>query len=285
MGIAARALLHLVQSRRGRCVHYDAGMRAAVERRVALRSALKQAVEDGEGFTVMLQPKFELATGKVVSAEALLRWSHEGIAIPPSEFIPIAEATGMLERLTGFVLDTIAFYASGGREKALPVAVNLSMVDLNNPGFAARLLNQIEAAGLTSETVTFEVTEGIAMHDTPWAIQQTRALKDAGFSIALDDFGTGYSSLGHFDKLPIDTLKLDRHFVASLTVDNAQDSLAAVVIGMARTLNVACVAEGIETEEQKVALQLLGCPIGQGFLLGRPVAIEEFDERYMSPSA
>lgn len=283
MRTASSALLHVSQTRRGEHVVYDEPMRAEVERRVTLQIALKQAVEDGQGFTVHLQPKVDLETGAVIAAEALLRWKHDGAMVSPAEFIPIAEAAGMMEKLTGFVLDTVAFWAAGSCGKTIPVAINLSMVDLNNPGFAERLLAQVETVGLSPATVAFEVTEGIAMQDSPWAIQQVQALKAAGYGIALDDFGTGYSSLGHFDRLPIDTLKIDRAFVSPLDMQNADSSLAAVMIGMARALKVDCVAEGIETREQEQALRHLGCGIGQGYLFGRPLPIQDFNDAYLKP--
>ena len=278
---ATAALLHVKRARRGTSVVYDAAMQAEAERRAAIQVAMKRGLERGDGFALHLQPKFNLGTGELVGAEALLRWTHKTTAVPPAEFIPIAESTGLIQPLTEFVVHAVGRWSTRrGRGTAMPVAVNLSMVDLNNPGFATRLIAQVQAAGLTPDTVEFEITEGIAMHDTPWPTAQVRTLKEAGFRIALDDFGTGYSSLSQINRLPVDTLKIDRSFVSRLTVRTARQSLAAVAIAMAQALKIECVAEGIETAEQNQALLVLGCSFGQGFHIGRPVPIEEFDARF-----
>lgn len=278
---AGSALLHIKQTQRGKAVTYDASMRERGARHYRLQTALRSAVEHCDGLAVHLQPKCDLAVGTVVGAEALVRWTHHGEAIGPGEFIPIAEAAGLMPRLTEFVIESVGLRAATVGAKALgPVAVNLSMVELNMPGFAERLLRIVRNANLSPDTIDFEVTEGIAMRDKPWAVQQLQALRDEGFRIALDDFGTGYSSLGNFDKLPIDTLKIDRSFVTRLDVHTARHSLAAVVLAMTQTLEVDCVAEGIETEAQKQALAFLGCKVGQGYLLGRPTAIGDFDRAF-----
>ncbi|NWH08697.1 MAG: EAL domain-containing protein [Alphaproteobacteria bacterium] len=281
MRMANAALLHVMQTQRGACALYDAAMRAEVEERMALQRGLKRDLERGLGFAIHLQPIFSLQTSQIVSAEALLRWSFNGKAVSPSRFIPLAEAAGLTPDLTDVVLRLLGQWTRARAARPpLRVAVNLSMADLNNPGFGQRLLRRIAEEQLSPATVSFEVTEGIAMQDKLWAIDQVRVLKDAGYSVALDDFGTGYSSLGYFSRLPISTLKIDRSFVSPLEVRTARSSLAAIVISMAQTLNVDCVAEGIETREQLQALQFLGCRMGQGFLLSPPVPIDEFEEEY-----
>lgn len=281
MRALASALQHVRRTRRNECVVFDAAMRAESERRFVLQIAMKRAAPSGEGFAVHLQPKVALANGRVIGAEALLRWKYGTTPVSPSEFIPIAEATGLTEALTDFVVAEIGRWAAGRSGAAmLPVAVNLSPVDLSRQGFAARLLDRVREAGLTPETIEFEVTEGVAMHDAPWAIEQLHALKKAGFRISLDDFGTGYSSLGNFSDFPIDTLKIDRSFVTPLTVATARESLAAVVLAMTQTLRVGCVAEGVETDEQRQALRFLGCEVAQGYLFGKPAEICEFDAAF-----
>ena len=286
MRLSNSALMHVKRTQPGKSVMYDASLRNDVERRSTLQAALKRAVKNGDGFAVHMQPKVDLGSREIIGAEALLRWKHKDENVSPAEFIPIAESVGLTEELTEFVIQTVGRWTNGRNgAKPCPVAVNLSMLDLNTPGFAERLLAQVAAAGLSAETVDFEVTEGIAMQDAPWAIEQVQALKDAGFGISLDDFGTGYSSLGHFHRLPIDTLKIDRSFVTPLDVRTARASLAAVILSMTEALNVDCVAEGIETAEQEQALAFLGCRVGQGYLFGKPVDIAAFDEEFMRPSA
>ncbi|HEY4357535.1 MAG TPA: EAL domain-containing protein [Acidobacteriaceae bacterium] len=285
MQAANAALWHVQKAQPGKFTQYDAALRAAVERRLQLQKDLRAAVESGEGLSVAMQPKFNLVTREVVGAEALARWMLDGEAIPPVEFIPVAESAGVMHRLTEFMVQSVgAWTKTREGQPPLQVAVNLSMIDLNNPGFAERLLRAIAAAGLSPETIAFEVTEGVAMQETPWAIEQLRTLRAEGFQIALDDFGTGYSSLSHFSKLPVNVLKIDRSFVSALDPETADNSLAAVVIAMTRALNVDCVAEGIETEEQREMLTTLGCTLGQGYLLGRPVPIGDFAEKFLKGS-
>ena len=283
---ASAALRHLKRVGRGRCAVYDSKMRTDLERRGKLQDALKVAVERGEGFAVHLQPKVNLESGEVTGAEALLRWQHEETAVSPAEFIPIAESCGLTQSLTDFVVHSVGeWQARSEQAKALPISINLSMADLNNPDFSKRLLHQVESAGLSPGEIEFEITEGIAMGETDWAVRQVQMLKDAGFGIALDDFGTGYSSLGHFDQLPIDTLKIDRRFITQLDLQTAPSSLAAVFLSMTHALQVDCVAEGIETEEQLKALKSLGCNSGQGYLFGRPVPMDEFDSLFLPQAA
>lgn len=274
---AMSALTYAKQSRREACVHFDADMRREVGRRSRLQAALKQAVKHGDGLGVVVQPKVNLLTDECVGVEALLRWRHEDEQISPSEFVPLAEAIGLTQPLTDFVIGSVGeWYAKQNVDEAFSVAINLSMEDLNHPGFARRLLRQVKLAGLRPEAVEFEVTEGIAMKNRPVVVRQVGILRDAGHRISLDDFGTGYSSLSQFDHLPIDVLKIDRSFVNTLSTVSAKRSIAAVVLNMAEALNVQCVAEGIETEEQKQALLFLGCETGQGFLMGRPQPMSDF---------
>jgi EAL domain-containing protein (putative c-di-GMP-specific phosphodiesterase class I)/GGDEF domain-containing protein len=282
MRSASSALLHVERTHRGQVLPYNTSMRADVDRRFGLLTALRRVVNSGEGLWVALQPKVHLGTRRVVGAEALLRWTRDGEAISPAEFIPIAESGGLTQALTDFVVDAVGRWTRARTgQMPLPIAINLSMADLNNPGFARRLLTRVADAELTPETVEFEVTEGVVMQNAMWAISQLQALKSEGFKIALDDFGSGYSSLGYFDRLPIDTLKIDRVFITPLTVATARHSLAAIAVNMASIYNVGCVAEGVETAEQCQILEFLGCPVAQGFFLGRPIPIGEFAAKFL----
>jgi len=279
--IATTALVHIRQTRPGEPVLYGTEMQKEVERTRQLQMQLKAAIlKEGE-LEVYLQPKVDLSTNTVLGAEALLRWIRRDETIPPDEFIPIAEGAGLTQPLTDFVFRKVADWVHAHDEiEPVPVAVNLSMADLNRPGFAAWAMQRLDRLGLTPRHVEFEVTEGIAMHDAQKAVEQARELKRAGFRIALDDFGTGFSSLSQFSRLPIDTLKIDRSFVSLLDVSTARRSLAAIALMMTTALNVDCVAEGIETDSQKQALVFLGCRVGQGFLLGRPTPIGQFNETF-----
>ena len=279
--IATTALFHIRQAHVGESVVYGAVMQKQVERKRVLQVGLKEALANGQGFDVHLQPKVDLSSGAVLGAEALLRWRWEGEAVSPAEFIPIAEVSGLTQSLTDLVFERVARWLHSHDESArLPVAINLSMADLNRPGFAAWVMRRLKDLDMSPTDLEFEVTEGIAMQNAMWAVHQVSQLHRAGFRIALDDFGTGYASLGHFRRLPIDTLKIDRSFVSLLDAGSARRSLAAIVIMMTDALNVDCVAEGIETDDQKQALLSIGCRIGQGFLLGRPTPIDQFDRTF-----
>lgn len=270
------ALVHVKRHKDGRHVMFGEAEQQAVRREEMLRQALKAATGNFEGFATFLQAKTDLESGRVCGAEALLRWTCKGEAVFPNEFIPIAEQSGLTRALTDFVLTSVSQCRIRQADTTLPVAVNLSMADLNVPGFASWLCRRVDELGLSPEAVEFEITEAIAMHGMT-AVSQVRKLNQHGFRISLDDFGTGYSSLAHFNRLAISTLKIDRAFVAPLTRENARGSLCAAIHSMALPLAVDCVAEGIETEEQWQALQSIGCKVGQGYLFSRPVPIEVFD--------
>jgi len=280
--MATTALVHVRQSRPNEVVICGPEMQREMERKQALQIALKQALNSKTGLEVYLQPIVELTSGRVVAAEALSRWRFDGELVSPDEFIPIAEAAGLTRALTGLVLEQIVAWRESGGDgfDAIPVAVNLSMADLNRPGFAAWTLQEIAELGLKPDDIRFEVTEGVAMEDAARAAEEIETLHSAGYRIAMDDFGTGYSSLKQFSLLPIDILKIDRSFVDTLEVHSARRSLAAIILTMTEALGVDCVAEGIETEEQREALLSLGCTIGQGFLLGRPTPIDQFNATF-----
>ncbi|WP_176086085.1 EAL domain-containing protein [Martelella sp. HB161492] len=278
---AAAAFIHVRQNNQGQHVLYDAEKHQAVLRQQMLQMALKDHTRAFAGFEVFLQPKVNLENRLICGAEALLRWTLDGKSVSPAEFIPIAETIGMTRPLTDFVLTQIAQWAGIRRAAGLrlpPVAVNLSMADLNIPAFAEWLIARVHTLGLSPDLLEFEVTEAVAMHETV-ATRQIEQLSAHGFRISLDDFGTGYSSLGYFDSLPISTIKIDRRFIGTLTVESVYQNLSAVIIAMTERLGVDCVAEGIETEEQLEALKLLGCRTGQGYLFGRPEPIDSFSSK------
>ncbi len=281
VSVATAALIHIRSVEDGAHVRYGRAERRAWERQGRLEEALKVSAETGKGFSVVLQPKVFLDTGRVYGAEALLRWQLGEETISPGEFIPIAERTGMTRALTGFVLQQVAdWFRTYKREDAKPlhVAVNLSMADLNVPGFAAWLCRRMDALGLDPQMLEFEVTEAIAMHGRI-AIRQVTLLSRRGFRVSLDDFGTGYSSFGHLNTLPINVVKIDRSFVRDLSEETADRSLCSVMIAMAETLGLECLAEGVESETQRRVLVEMGCVKGQGFLFGRPVPMDEFAQR------
>ena len=274
---ATLALLHICQTTPGRCEEYDDKLNNSLKRKRELAFALQRDAHSGHGFMVFLQAKNRLSDGQIIGAEALLRWRLNGEMVSPAEFIPIAEMTGQIQLLTEFVIREVGRWLSSQSDpKAVPVSINLSMADLNKPGFAQQITDLVASLNIRPEWLELEVTEGVAMQDAKQAASQVEVLAAAGFRISLDDFGTGYSSLGQFDRLPIHTIKIDRSFVKQICDNPASRNLAAVIISMTQALNVDCVAEGIETEAQRQLLIRLGCETGQGFLFSKPVPMLVF---------
>ena len=279
MHTAHAELSHARRTGQTGCVSDGNSVKSIEKRRSILERGLEQALKQGDGFTILLQPQFDLMNNRVIGAEALLRWNLDEEHVAPNEFLPIAKAKGLTQNLTEFVITTLGHWNKDrGGHKQIPVAVNLSMNDLNLPGFAARLTQWVSNAGLSPETIQFEISEGMGLHERACALQEITNLRNAGFRIALDDFGTGYSSLGHFDRLPIDVLKIDRSFISDLTTGTAPYSLAYIALAMSQALKIDCIAEGIENEEQMQALTLLGYTVGQGYLLARPMPFQEFEK-------
>ncbi|MFC4071758.1 putative bifunctional diguanylate cyclase/phosphodiesterase [Actinoplanes subglobosus] len=248
--------------------------------RRALDAALAEALEGAlqrDEFTVVYQPIVDLASGRVVAAEALLRWQHplHG-AVSPATFIPVAERSGEIVGIGRWVLEQAVRQVAAWREAGadLTVTVNVSPRQLQEPQLARDVLAVLERAGVPPRSLVVEVTES-AMVDEAVEIAVLRRLRSAGVKIAIDDFGTGYSSLQYLTRLPVDVLKVDRGFVARLDGTAEGAAIAEAVIRLAQILRLTTVAEGIETEQQAVELRALGSERGQGYLFSRPVAPEQ----------
>lgn len=270
---ADTAMYHAKKLGRDNSQFYSASLTEAVMRRLGLESALRLALERNE-FSLAYQPQLDLASGRILSLEALLRWQHpEQGTIPPLVFIPVAEENGLIVSIGEWVLRTACADAVRWHEAGYPlrVAVNLSTVQFRN----ARLVEQVGAilreTGLAAEYLELEVTEGVLMED--WHSTRTTldALRAMGVRLSLDDFGTGYSSLNYLKRLPLHNLKVDQSFVRGLPAD--QDNLAIVraIVALARNLGFSVTAEGIETLEQARLLCELECETLQGFHFSEPV--------------
>jgi diguanylate cyclase (GGDEF)-like protein len=245
---------------------------------LALLGELRRALEKEE-LVVHYQPKADLQTGRVVAAEALVRWDHprHGL-ISPDKFIPMAERTGMMRPLTLFVLNTALRQCREWHALGQPVgvAVNLSvrnLLDLTFPDEVRRLLTtwQVPAVWLQ-----LEITESAIMADPSRAMHVLARLTELGVGVSLDDFGTGYSSLAYLRRLPLDVLKIDRTFVEGLDRPGTGRTLVRTILDMSRDLDLRTVAEGVEKAEQLEELRRLGCTLGQGFLFSRPVSAKDF---------
>ncbi len=255
-------------------------MNALAAGRLQMESGLRRALEREE-FVVWYQPKLDLDSDRVVGAEALLRWQHpERGIVPPGEFIPILEETGLIEQVGLWVMKEVCRQMLAWREAALPplnVAVNLSGRQLQRNNLAATIAGILAETGLPPEHLELEVTESMLMQDREYAADMLTKIRAAGVAhISVDDFGTGYSSLSYLKRFPIDALKLDKSFVDGLPTDEDDVAIARAVIALAHSLKLRVIAEGVETAEQLAFLRENGCDVIQGYFISRPLPAADF---------
>jgi diguanylate cyclase (GGDEF)-like protein len=243
------------------------------QRRLAVVSALRSALATDE-IGVVYQPKVDALTGEATGVEALARWTHPALgAVPPSEFIPLAEAAGLLPALTGSVLRQALTACRGWQRRAgaTGVSVNVSADTVLDPQFAAEVTAALASTGADPALLTLELTEDVLVADPELARHRMDELHALGVRLAVDDFGTGYSSLTYLKRLPIDEVKIDKAFVDGVVADAADRSVVQAVVDIAHTLGMRVVAEGVERVEQQAALQALGVDELQGYLHARPM--------------
>ena len=259
-------------------VMFDPGLNRERPQRLTLASELRRAIEGGD-LRLYLQPKIEMATGRVSGAEGLVRWQHgtRGM-IPPAEFIELAERTGLIKPMCEWViaaaLDLNRQWVS--EACAVPIAVNLSARNLRDEHLLDKILRLQSDAGIPAGLLELEITESTVMDDSQLALRVLHSLREAGIPLAIDDFGTGYSSLSYLRRFSFDTLKIDRSFVAPLCEDANAAALVRAIVAMAHSLSLKVVAEGVETPAQLEFLQSLGCDYLQGYLLSLPLDTEHF---------
>ena len=261
---------------RGRIELFDEALRSRDERRTATTSSLHRALEREE-FIIEYQPIVDLGTGKMVSAEALLRWVHpERGLVPPHEFIPLAEETGLIVPIGAWVLDQSCRQLARWQriEPSMTLAVNLSVRQLLDPAIAARLSTVVLQSGARAEGLCLELTESVFMEDVEFFGKALASLKRLGVRLTIDDFGTGYSSLSYLKRFPVDAVKVDRAFVDGLGTDPHDSALVAAIVAMAAALDLEVTAEGVETQAQLAHLKRLGCRRVQGFHLARPMSAD-----------
>jgi diguanylate cyclase (GGDEF)-like protein len=246
-------------------------------KRLTLLHEMRQAMDGGQ-FVLHFQPQADLASGRVIGVEALIRWQHptHGL-LPPDLFIPIAERSGFSRPLTLFVLEQslaqVKQWHADGIE--IGVAVNLTLRNLHDPTFPVDVARLLEESGVGSEWLQLEITESIVMADPGRVLGVLKALRDMGIQLALDDFGTGYSSLAHLKRLPVHELKIDKSFVMNMTRDESDAVIVQSTIDLARNLRLRTVAEGVEDIDSWMHLAGLGCDVAQGYYLSRPVPAAE----------
>jgi diguanylate cyclase (GGDEF)-like protein len=264
------------------CVLFSEAMREYDRSRLETETALRVAVERDE-LRLVYQPIVSLADGALVGVEALLRWQHPTRGnVPPADFIPIAEQSGLIVPIGRWILREACATAARTfpTDEGRPyVSVNLSTRQLSDPALVSDVEHALAASGLEPERLALEITETILLADGAQHVQTLFELERLGVTIVLDDFGTGYSSLSYLQRLPIRVLKVDRSFLAPLGGDVADESIVGAIAAMARALGIGIVAEGVEREEQVRSLRLLGIGFAQGYLLGRPAAAEELVAR------
>jgi diguanylate cyclase (GGDEF)-like protein/PAS domain S-box-containing protein len=261
---------------RARVEVFDRAMHTLSARTWHLERDLRAAVAAG-AVDVHYQPQLRLADGAPHGVEALARWTlPSGERVPPSEFIPVAEDCGLVADLGAHVLRVACRHVA--RTEAGVVSVNISarqLVDAELPGLVADALAE---SGLPGDRLCLEITESVLMDDAPGLQRTLERLRDLGVGIAIDDLGTGYSSLRYLKRLPVTQLKVDTSFVRGMGADPEDDAIVAAIVGLGAALGLEVVAEGVETPEQLRRLQYLGCPLGQGYLLGVPVPAERLAE-------
>ncbi len=262
---------------------FDPSMSAETIHRLDLESGLRRAVERHE-LRVFYQPLVDLATDHIVGLEALVRWQHptRGL-IPPLSFIPLAEETGLILPIGRWVLETACRQARQWQlafpaEPPLTISVNLSARQFAQPDLVELVSQILAQTGLPPSSLELEITESVVMDESEAGIRALRALRDVGCRLALDDFGTGYSSLSYLKSLPLDTIKIDRSFIAGLAGEDANLPIVQAVIGLAHGLGIDVTAEGIETADQLGWLRDLVCDRGQGYYYARPLPAEELVE-------
>jgi diguanylate cyclase (GGDEF)-like protein/PAS domain S-box-containing protein len=249
---------------------FEPAMGESVQRRQELKGGLRTALDRGE-LALHFQPQIGIRDGAVTCFEALLRWRHpEQGMIPPSEFIPIAEESGLIVRLGEWALRTACQEAIRWPD-AIRVAVNLSPVQFRNPGLLQAVAGALADSGLAPGRLELEITESVLLQDDQANLTTLRKLSALGLRIALDDFGTGFSSLGYLLRFPFDKIKIDRSFVMGLPDRRESEAVIGAIVSMSRSLGISVTAEGVETAEQLEALRRLGCEHAQGYLASRPV--------------
>ncbi len=258
--------------------YYTEALTTAANERLLMESRLRRALDRGE-FVLHYQPQIAIPGGHVIGVEALLRWQHpeEGL-IPPLRFIPLAEETGLIQPIGRWVLRTACAQLRAWVDAGLPpltMAVNLSPKQFAQPDLVEQVCEALELTGLPPEHLELEITESAIMESGEKARTTLKALKNLGIMLSIDDFGTGYSSLAYLKQLPIDKLKIDKSFVDGIPHDRNDTAITTTIIAMAKNLNLRVLAEGVETEAQRLFLSEPGCDAYQGYLFSRPIPAAE----------
>ena len=274
------ALYRAKEKGRSRYEVFDANIHARSQQRLMIETALRHAI-DREELVTFYQPIFCLATDQYIGTEALVRWQHDGRLMAPSNFIDIAEESGLIVDIGAWILEDACRQSHEWQQRpelaALGVSINVSGRQLDQPDFPQRVRETLESTKINPSTVTLEITETTLIYDDPRTLRQLSALKELGVKIAIDDFGTGYSSIGYLRHLPIDTIKIDRSFISQLEHDHQTTAIVNTITTLAHTLGMKVVAEGVENARQLEILRAAGCDCVQGFFFARPAAVADIE--------
>ncbi len=251
---------------------FEPGMTLRLQERLDLENELRRGIENNE-FVVHYQPEVFLETGEVFGFEALVRWEHPSRGlIPPKQFLPVAEETGLILHIEQRVLEDSCHHIRKWREQyssSLVVSVNLYQKQLQQPDLTEQIARQLREANLAPHNLMLEITEEVVMQDEKSILEALQALKDQGIRLAIDDFGTGYSSLDYLKRLPVDYVKIDRSFVERLEEDHKDQVIVSAAISLAHALDLKVIAEGVETSDQLKRLRELGCDLAQGYYFAK----------------
>ncbi len=278
MKLADLAMFNAKRETKSTIKLYSKALKEASDKRLALEEALRTAIDE-EQFELYLQPILDLKTGKIIKAEALIRWKKsEEIIIGPDVFIPIAEQTGLIVPIGKWVITRATQMLSKlqNYDQDLKISVNLSPRQIADRRLFNFILVAIQDTHIPAKNLELELTEGVLIDNFNQVYRLLNAVRDLGISVSIDDFGTGYSSLAYLQKLPIDHLKIDRSFVKDLDNSDSDKAIVLAVIAMAHSLKISVIAEGVETQSQKNFLRDHKCDSVQGFLFSRPVPFDEF---------
>ena len=278
---ADNAMYHAKEAGRADYVFFTSELNVRVSELFSLSNELRQALERQE-FVLHYQPQIDLATGRLMGVEVLIRWQHpERGLIPPVKFIPVAEETGLIGPIGEWTLRTACAQSRRWQDAGLPlppIAVNLSAQQWLQPHIEQQVVAALDAGGLAPELLELEITESLLMRDTDKMIDTMRRLRARGVQFAVDDFGTGYSSLSYLKRFPINQIKIDRSFVRDIPTDPDDAAIATAIIQMGKSLRLTVVAEGVETLGQLNFLREHGCDAAQGYYFSSPLSAERFAE-------